>query len=495
MGSIGLNIRTRPFRVIRLFFLIENSRQSRSNFLYYFGLIPKILKIIFFIAIFISSYAIVGIFLFENTVVFDQFSSFPVLCINLFQLLTTVIYPDIALKAWVENKYFSLYFIIFLILGIIFLLNLFFSEVFSSYQEFCKLDFVKKYVKRKSLMSKAFLLLSGKNDTISLSEFDVFVRHIYPSISSRSLRLIKEKLLDTSDYSNIHEIDHDMFLKFLDITEFEIYNKDLAEPTRFSCPTRLMSKALNAYVDYSEKVRFTRFYKFFVFTLILFNASFLYVFALIGSNTALFYVHSVLVFFLVTEFVIELPAWLRSIHRMNSKNIRIILQAAFIICACVTGINSAASLILQSLIVFRVFSFSKETDTRINKIIHSMRYFMVNALFVLMTMYVYAIVGMYLFSGKLSRDNPKLVGTLYSDSNYFSINFESFVESWFTLFHFLIVNNWNVTASGLIASSGMTAVLFPISFNIIVVTIMLDVVITFFLDIQVRYESFFLIFP
>ncbi len=166
--------------------------------------------------------------------------------------------------------------------------------------------------------------------------------------------------------------------------------------------------------------------------------------------------------------------------------IRMFIQTSFIICSIFLGTDSLYVLFFRSCMIFRLFSFSSETNHRIHRILKALKFFMINLLFVLMVMYAYAIIGMSLFSGLLNVENSQLSDSLYAKSNYFPINFNSFVESWFTLFHFLVVNNWNITASGLLAVRGKWASLYPISFNIIVVTIMLDVVITFFLDIQVR---------
>jgi hypothetical protein len=45
------------------------------------------------------------------------------------------------------------------------------------------------------------------------------------------------------------------------------------------------------------------------------------------------------------------------------------------------------------------------------------------------------------------------------------------------------VNNWNITLTGLQAVRGYWAILYPLVFNILVVTIMVDIVISFFLDL------------
>jgi two pore calcium channel protein len=423
-------------------------------------------------------------FLFQNSSFSEEFSSFSVVCVKLFELLTTVIYPDIALNAWIENRYHALYFVCFLILGIIFLLNIFFSEVFSSYRDFCKLDFVKKTVYRKELISKTFMFIADEDGVFRSDLLEKIISKTYPSLNSDSIESILEKV--STRVSENRTVSHESFLNILDVIEFQKI-QEKSPILSFLSRHFAIEIASQRYNGCVQSIFNWKYYKLFVNAWIVSNAIFMYLLAIIHLNVYLYYIQIFLVIFLAFEVLIEFPNLLKSNKRIDAKKIRIIFQICFLISSISSGLSSVSSLIMQTCFIFRLFSFSIETETRINKILNSIKFFAVNVLFVLIVIYFYSIVGMSLFSGSLSESNPKLIGTEYSSFNYFSINFNSFAESWFTLFHFLIVNNWNITASGLIAVSGLWSVLFPISFNIIVVTIMLDVVITFFLDIQVNF--------
>ena len=76
-----------------------------------------------------------------------------------------------------------------------------------------------------------------------------------------------------------------------------------------------------------------------------------------------------------------------------------------------------------------------------------------------------------------------LHSTSYGQNDYYLINFNSFSEAFFTVFHFLVVNNWPVTLSGMIAVSSKWSLVYYILFYLIVVLVILSVVVTFFVDV------------
>lgn len=57
------------------------------------------------------------------------------------------------------------------------------------------------------------------------------------------------------------------------------------------------------------------------------------------------------------------------------------------------------------------------------------------------TMYIYAIIGMSCFGGKIYIGNAMLVNTTFDSNNYYPNNFNDFGSSLVTLFELLVVNN------------------------------------------------------
>ena len=57
--------------------------------------------------------------------------------------------------------------------------------------------------------------------------------------------------------------------------------------------------------------------------------------------------------------------------------------------------------------------------------------------------YVYAIIGMQIWAGKMTRDNPALEGSDYAEEDYFRNNFDSFDSALVVLFELMAVFSWN----------------------------------------------------
>ena len=98
-------------------------------------------------------------------------------------------------------------------------------------------------------------------------------------------------------------------------------------------------------------------------------------------------------------------------------------------------------------------------------------------------MFFYAIIGEYLFAGVITtrsvQDNQ-----IEASNMYFLINFNDLYASMVTLFHCLVVNNWNQTTDMYCVITGSNAPRFYFTtFWIICTLIMLNIVVSFVLEI------------
>lgn len=100
--------------------------------------------------------------------------------------------------------------------------------------------------------------------------------------------------------------------------------------------------------------------------------------------------------------------------------------------------------------------------------------------------YVFANIGMFLWSGLITTNTQVLVKNQIPVL-YYLMNFNDFLSSFVTLFHIMVVNNWFLTCNMYCAVMGRTTPrLFFISFWVVTVLIMLNLVIAFMIEI---YES------
>ena len=58
--------------------------------------------------------------------------------------------------------------------------------------------------------------------------------------------------------------------------------------------------------------------------------------------------------------------------------------------------------------------------------------------------YVFALIGMLIFGGKIKRDSPEIIYDTSIPNNYYLNNFNDFGTSLVTLFSLMIVNNWMI---------------------------------------------------
>lgn len=68
-----------------------------------------------------------------------------------------------------------------------------------------------------------------------------------------------------------------------------------------------------------------------------------------------------------------------------------------------------------------------------------------NLLVVMMTIfYEFALIGSFLFGGKIQTDSPQITHDASIPDNYYLVNFNDIVSSFVTLFILIVVNNWYV---------------------------------------------------
>ncbi|XP_076869944.1 two pore segment channel 3 isoform X2 [Brachyhypopomus gauderio] len=114
---------------------------------------------------------------------------------------------------------------------------------------------------------------------------------------------------------------------------------------------------------------------------------------------------------------------------------------------------------------------------------------------ILVVYYIFAMVGMELFKGKVqffepgSSDpareycgNVLLEGTAFARNNYCKNNFNNVVASFVLLLDLTVVNQWHVLAGGFVSVTNVSARIFFVLFHIIVVIIIMNIFVAFILE-------------
>jgi hypothetical protein len=96
----------------------------------------------------------------------------------------------------------------------------------------------------------------------------------------------------------------------------------------------------------------------------------------------------------------------------------------------------------------------------------------------------YAQLGVFFFGGRINEDDwPESVGGV-APAGYILMNYNDFASALITLFALLVVNNWHVQMEVAVAVTGPYARLYFISWYLVAVTLMLNLVVAYVLDID-----------
>jgi two pore calcium channel protein, plant len=77
----------------------------------------------------------------------------------------------------------------------------------------------------------------------------------------------------------------------------------------------------------------------------------------------------------------------------------------------------------------------------------------------------------------------QLKGTLYDTENFYALSFDTFGNTLMVLFSMTVVNNWHVIASGVTAVTSSWSILYFVSFYLLAVMVIVNVIVAFFLDV------------
>ncbi|KAL7834148.1 hypothetical protein AOLI_G00291080 [Acnodon oligacanthus] len=114
---------------------------------------------------------------------------------------------------------------------------------------------------------------------------------------------------------------------------------------------------------------------------------------------------------------------------------------------------------------------------------------------ILVVYYIFAMVGMELFKGKVqffepgSEDpareycgNPLLKGSAFARNNYCKNNFNDVVSSFILLLELTVVNQWHVLTGGFTVVTHISARIFFVLFHIVMVIIIINIFVAFILE-------------
>ncbi|DAZ99756.1 TPA: hypothetical protein N0F65_003543 [Lagenidium giganteum] len=511
-GSSSMDLENQPLMLaplLRPMLILTMSHRLRAAFISLLKATPRFIDGIVTLVVLIAIFAVLGMLLFEDTAEGQlYFSNFEDSCLNLLVLLTTANFPDVMMPIFEQVRSASIFFMSFLSIGLLLVMNLVFASIYQNYRQEVAARALKHADNRLRALKLAFELLAGSEK----------------SLGSESASLGSESASEVVSHDSMNrlmsELKRPAFAVFHDESSnaFDDENSDLGSPCgavdfdqfivviKTQAQTQQSTKLLNDGAGFKSRMRSNRLAKFvtsksfekIVDVVILTNlfAILMEIQAKIDDEPELQHswerympVYSVVCF---VEMVLKMYSYRLNGYFSTPKNVydcvvTVVISVAEISLKVhyVKGMSwnwVRLLLVLRFLRCLRLLVALKSLNSMFAIVIRLLPAFTTLYGMLGLVMVEYAVIGEQLFGGKLVEGDEVLAATTYGKSNYYSNNFNDFASAMTTLFELLLVNNWNVVMEGTVAVTTRWSRVYFISFYVIGVVMVLSLVVAFVVE-------------
>ncbi|KAL4118130.1 hypothetical protein PRIC2_010457 [Phytophthora ramorum] len=453
-------------------------------------------------------YAVLGMVLFvDSAEAGTYFKSFEDASLSLIILLTTANFPDVMMPIYSQARVYSLFFISFLMIGQLLVMNLVFASIYQHYRQEIAERAVVYSSKRKLALQAAFhllpteLVIFTEDAADDEGQIKIVSRRTYNRLVNKLMRPAlslfhddepthSEEAFVTLEGSSNEPIAFDEFVVLIKafIAREKVSTKSEREPRQPSnyaiiratqcfvargwfdraVDLMILGNLVAILVEIQAKIQgdvalslaWERWMPVFSVAYIVEMLLKIYVFRSGGYFSSAKNIYDCTVTLLI--FVAEV-----SVHSHTSEVewqwIRLLLLLRFLRC-------------LRLLVALQALSSMFAIVVRLIPAFMTL-YGMLGVL-----MYEYAAAGMQLFGGKLAVGDPRLAAITYGQANFYSNNFNDFASSLTSLFELLIVNNWFVTMEGAVTVTTKWSRIYFVSFYVVGVVMVLSLVVAFVVE-------------
>ncbi|XP_052009879.1 two pore channel protein 2-like [Xyrauchen texanus] len=177
--SMMCNESLRVRRLIRPFFLLQNSTLMKKTLKCVKRTLPEIASVILFLALHLCLFTMTGMLIFaesddpkKNGEWKTYFKNLPQALSSLLVLLTTANNPDVMIPAYSLNRGYSIFFVLFTVLGTFLLMNLMTAIIYNQFRGYLLMSVQTSIIRRRLGIRAAFEVLCcpGRGHTSSQSE-------------------------------------------------------------------------------------------------------------------------------------------------------------------------------------------------------------------------------------------------------------------------------------------------------------------------------------
>ncbi|CAK7296961.1 Two pore calcium channel protein 1 [Vulpes lagopus] len=496
-------------RALRPVFLINfpESRQIRRTFRSIRNTLPDILYVFLLFMFSVLIFSLMALKLFgvrslKTVEGLPYFTDILEIAFELYVLVTTANSPDVMMPAYNFSRWYSLYFITYIIINTYIFMSVFLAVVYNNYRKHLKNEILKlAYLKRRKMI-EAFNILKVKVGTefvVTEAQWKRLAKIVMPHISSPHLEL----LLRISDEGQKGHVDKLNFLRLADLLNIQVVAINIRRHPLEDWMPRVYQSSASLSVQ-----RMVR-HRIFVWVydvIILVNAIFI---ALdekkpFISNAEWLFLSLYIIEILLKLYTYEPRAYFGRKQFWNWFDTLIIIAALVATVANAT-IQSAGNynsqqildivLILRILRLLRIIVSIQRFRLIVTTLINIGPTILTFGGLVLVVYYVFAIIGMEAFQGKVRFfdpnfttpeaqvcGNPALTGSAFARDHYCKNNFNDLASSFIVLMELTVVNHFALLAGGFALVTHQAAKLYFISFHIVVVILIVNIFIAFILE-------------
>ncbi|CAM9492019.1 unnamed protein product [Bubo scandiacus] len=159
-------------RILRPFFLLQNSSMMKKTLKSINSTLPEMASVVLLLAVHLSLFTMFAMLLFARTKDGQQdkewagyFRNLPESLTSLLVLLTTANNPDVMIPAYSKNRAYSIFFILFTVLGNLFLMNLLTAIIYNQFRGYLLKSVQSSLFRRRLGIRAAFEVLSSLKET------------------------------------------------------------------------------------------------------------------------------------------------------------------------------------------------------------------------------------------------------------------------------------------------------------------------------------------
>ncbi|WCJ30756.1 Two pore calcium channel protein 1 [Euphorbia peplus] len=492
-----LPVRIAPY--IRVILFILSIRDLQKSIVILAGMLGTYLNVLALFLLFLLFSSWVAYVMFEDTQQGKTiFTSYGTTLYQMFVLFTTSNNPDVWIPAYKVSRWYSLFFVLYVLLGVYFVTNLILAVVYDSFKGQLAKQVSEADSLRKRMLVKAFNLIDkhsagvlNKEQCIQLFE-ELNKYRTLPKTSREEFELIFDELDDTRDF----KINLEEFTDLCNAIALRFQKEEV--PSCFEYfPSVYRSHFSENLKNFVRNPKFN----FGVSSILVVNLIAVIIETTLdienNSGQKIWQdVEFVFGWIYVLEMALKVYSfgftnyWMDGQNRFDFAITWIIVIGETITFANPTGLTFLSNgewirylLLARMLRLIRLLMHVKSYRAFISTFLTLIPSLMPYLGTIFCILCVYCSLGVQIFGGLVNAGNSELESTDLAEDDYLLFNFNDYPNGMVTLFNLLVMGNWQVWMQSYKELTGSVWTLaYFISFYLISVLLLLNLVVAFVLE-------------